>query len=223
MPEIGAENWLSGNISLKLNNHWKFKLENQLRIDLDNGSIERNFTEFQIEEKISKSLSWGISYRYILRNINFEEGLANYNRYNYYLIFKHNLGNKNRFKIEYKIQSQRRRETFTNTNKYVGELRKYWRIKTLLSYNVKNWKLDPKVGIEFFLRNINHPPGQYNRYRISIGTKKKINQNQYITFKYMFEKQYKQWNPEVMHVFGIKYNYSAKHFTKNYLNKNNDD
>ena len=139
------------------------------------------------------------------------------------MIFKHNLGNKNRFKIEYKIQSQRRRETFTNTNKYVGELRKYWRIKTLLSYNVKNWKLDPKVGIEFFLRNINHPPGQYNRYRISIGTKKKINQNQYITLKYMFEKQYKQWNPEVMHVFGIKYNYSAKHFTKNYLNKNNDD
>ena len=223
MPEIGAENWLSGNISLKLNNHWKFKLENQLRIDLDNGSIERNFTEFQIEEKISKSLSWGISYRYILRNIDFEEGLAKYNRYNYYCIFKHNLGNKNRFKIEYKIQSQRRRETFTNTNKYVGELRKYWRIKTLLSYNVKNWKLDPKVGIEFFLRNINHLPGQYNRYRISIGTKKKINQNQYITFKYMFEKQYKQWNPEVMHVFGIKYNYSAKHFTKNYLNKNNDD
>ena len=223
MPEIGAENWLSGNISLKLNNHWKFKLENQLRIDLNNGSIERNFTEFQIEEKISKSLSWGISYRYILRNIDFEEGLAKYNRYNYYLIFKYNLGNKNRFKIEYKIQSQRRRETFTNTNKYVGELRKYWRIKTLLSYNVKNWKLDPKVGIEFFLRNINHPPGQYNRYRISIGTKKKINQNQYITFKYMFEKQYKQWNPEVMHVFGIKYNYSAKHFTKNYLNKNNDD
>ncbi len=223
MPEIGAENWLSGNISLKLNNHWKFKLENQLRIDLDNRSIERNFTEFQIEEKMYKSLSWGISYRYILRNIDFQEGLEKYNRYNYYLIFKHNLGNKNRFKIEYKIQSQRRRETFTNTNKYVGELRKYWRIKTLLSYNIKNWKLDPKVGIEFFLRNINHPPGQYNRYRISIGTKKKINQNQYITFKYMFEKQYKQWNPEVMHVFGIKYNYSAKHFTKNYLNKNNDD
>tara|TARA_B100000900_G_scaffold410098_1_gene427222 strand:- start:1645 stop:2316 length:672 start_codon:yes stop_codon:yes gene_type:complete len=223
MPEIGAENWLSGNISLKLNNHWKFKLENQLRIDLDNRSIERNFTEFQIEEKMYKSLSWGISYRYILRNIDFQEGLEKYNRYNYYLIFKHNLGNKNRFKIEYKIQSQRRRETFTNTNKYVGELRKYWRIKTLLSYDVKNWKLDPKVGIEFFLRNINHPPGQYNRYRISIGTKKKINQNQYITFKYMFEKQYKQWNPEVMHVFGIKYNYSAKHFTKNYLNKNNDD
>ncbi|MBM78651.1 MAG: hypothetical protein CL846_09220 [Crocinitomicaceae bacterium] len=223
MPEIGAENWLSGNISLKLNNHWKFNLENQLRIDFDNGSIERNFTEFQIEEKISKSLYWGISYRYILRNINFEEGLAKYNRYNFYWILKHNLGNNNRFKIEYKIQSQRRRETFKNTNKYVGELRKYWRIKTVLSYNIKNWKLDPKVGIEFFLRSIHHPSDQYNRYRISIGTKKKINKNQYITFKYMFEKQYKQWNPEIMHVFGIKYNYSKKHYTKNYLNKNNDD
>ncbi|MDG2343468.1 MAG: DUF2490 domain-containing protein [Flavobacteriales bacterium] len=223
MPDIGGENWLSGNINLKVNKHWKFNLENQTRFSLDNINFERNFTEFQIEKNIASWISWGVSYRYILKKQAFDENIANYNRYNYFWILKHHLDKNERLNIQYKIQSQRRRETFSNTNKYVGELRKYWRIKTVLSYNIKNWKLDPKVGVEFFLRSNEHPTDQYNKYRISLGTKKKINKNQYITFKYMFEKQYKQWNPEVMHVFGIKYNYSLKHYTKRYLNKNNNE
>lgn len=222
MPEIRGENWLSGNISLKINKHWGFNLENQTRFDLENFNFKRNFTEFRIKEDIANWISWGVAYRYIISKKDFNENIANYNRYNYFCIVKHHLDKKERLNIQYKIQSQRRRETFSNTNKYVGDLIKYWRIKTDLSYNIKNWKLDPKIGLEFFLRSNKHPTDQYNKYRISIGTKKKINKNQYITFKYMFEKQYKQWNPELMHVFGIKYNYAKKHYTKSYLNKKND-
>jgi hypothetical protein len=223
MPEIGSENWLSGNLSLKINKHWEINLENQTRFDLENFNFKRNFTEFEIKEDIASWISWGVSYRYILNKKDFNENIANYNRYNYFLILKHYLDKKERLNIQYKIQSQRRRETFSNTNKYVGELRKYWRIKTNISYNIKNWKLDPKFGLEFFLRSNKHPTDQYNKYRISIGTKKKINKNQYITFKYMFEKQYKQWNPEVMHLIGIKFNYSIKHLTKSYLNKKSNE
>ena len=39
----------------------------------------------------------------------------------------------------------------------------------------------------------------------------------------MFEKQRKSWNPEIIHVLGIQYNYGFKHQTKNYLYKNNED
>ena len=223
MPDIGIESWLSGNISLKVNKHWKFNLENQTRFCLDNIDFEQNFTEFQIEKNIASWISWGVSYRYILKKQDFDYNIANYNRYNCLLILKHHLDKKKRLNIQYKIQSQRRRETFSNTNKFVGELKKYWRIKTVIAYNIKNWKLDPKFGLEFFLRSNKHPTDQYNKYRISIGTKKKINKNQYITFKYMFEKQYRQWNPEVMHLIGIKYNYSIKHLTKSYLNKKSSD
>ena len=223
MPEIGSESWLSGNIGLKVNKHWKFNLENQTRFCLDNIDFEQNFTEFQIEKNIASWISWGVSYRYILKKQDFDYNIANYNRYNCLLILKHHLDKKKRLNIQYKIQSQRRRETFSNTNKFVGELKKYWRIKTVIAYNIKNWKLDPKFGLEFFLRSNKHPTDQYNKYRISIGTKKKINKNQYITFKYMFEKQYRQWNPQVMHLIGIKYNYSIKHLTKSYLNKKSSD
>lgn len=223
MPDIGSENWLSGNISLKVNKHWGIILENQTRFDLENLNFERNFTELKIKEDVASWISWGFSYRYIISKEGFNENIANYNRYNYFLNLKHHLDKKERLNIQYKIQSQRRRETFSNTNKYVGELRKYWRIKTNISYNIKNWKLDPKFGLEFFLRSNKHPTDQYNKYRISIGSKKKINKNQYITFKYMFEKQYKQWNPEVMHLIGIKFNYSIKHLTKSYEDKKSNE
>ena len=218
MPDRKAENWLGANIDLKINNHWKFTIENQSRFSFSNNTFERNFTEFQIEEDIAEGISWGLSYRYIIKNPDYEENIKRYNRYNFYCYYKHHLDTRERLNIKYKIQSQRRRETFVNTNKHVGELRKYWRIKTVISYNIKNWKLDPKIGLEFFLRKNNHPSDQYNKYRFSIGTKKKMNKNQSLTIKYMFEKEYKLWNPELMHIIGIKYNFSFNHQTKSYLN-----
>ena len=39
----------------------------------------------------------------------------------------------------------------------------------------------------------------------------------------MFEKQYKAWNPEVIHIASIQYNYCFKHKTKNYKNKKNEE
>ena len=35
MPNVGAENWLGGNLSIKINNHWEFNL----KINLDTALI----------------------------------------------------------------------------------------------------------------------------------------------------------------------------------------
>ena len=64
MPNVGNENWLSGNLSLKVNKHWEFNLENQFRYSIDNIEFDRNFTEFQIKERVNNQFSWGVSYRY---------------------------------------------------------------------------------------------------------------------------------------------------------------
>ena len=217
MPNVGNENWLGGNLSLKVNKHWELNLENQFRYSIDDMRFDRNFTEFQITKKVNDYFNWGISYRYIVKNHDFENIFQNYNRYNYFITQNWDFGSNNRFNLKYRFQYQRRRENFLNTNKFIGELRKFWRFKTTLSYNIKKWKFDPKLGIEFFVRGNNHPTDQFNKYRISIGTKKKVNKRQNISFKYMFEKQYKSWNPEVFHVLAIKYNYQLKHQTKNHL------
>ena len=55
MPDTGSENWISGNISIKVNKHWGFNLENQIRFDLENLNFERNVTEVKIKEDIGSS------------------------------------------------------------------------------------------------------------------------------------------------------------------------
>ena len=81
MPNVGAENWLGGNLSIKINNHWEFNLENQFRYSIDNIDFDRNFTEFQIQESVNNQFIWGVSYGYIIKNNDFEN-MFNYNRYN---------------------------------------------------------------------------------------------------------------------------------------------
>ena len=85
MPNVGVENWFSGNLSIRINNHWKFNLENQFRYSIDNIDFDRNFNEFQIQEKLNDQFSWGFSYRYIVKNHDFENKFQNYNRYNYFI------------------------------------------------------------------------------------------------------------------------------------------
>jgi len=220
MPNQWAENWLSGNYSLKLNNQWKFSFEEQLRLKYVNKFYDRSFSEFRIENFLLNQCSWGVAYRHIFKSHEFEERTVHYKRFNYYISQKWNV---NRIAFKYRIQYQTKREVLANTNKHVSELRKYWRLKTSVSYNIKNWKLDPNMGVEFFVRGVNHPTDQYNKYRISLGTKYKINKNQNIRFKYMFEKQYKGWNPDLIHALSIQYNYCFKHKTKNYKDNKNEE
>lgn len=220
MPNQWGENWLSGNFSLTVNNQWKFSFEDQLRIKYVNKLYDRSFSEFKIENFLLSQFSWGVSYRRIFKSHEFENRTVKYQRFNFQISQKWNL---DRIAFKYRIQYQTKREVLANTNKHVNELIKYWRLKTSVSYNIKDWKLDPNIGVEFFVRGVNHPTDQYNKYRISLGTKYKINKNQNIRFKYMFEKQYKGWNPEVIHIASIQYNYRFKHKTKNYKEKKNEE
>ena len=56
MPKVGSETWLAGNLSLKVNKHWEFNLENQSRYSINYIDFDRNFTEFQIQEKVNDQL-----------------------------------------------------------------------------------------------------------------------------------------------------------------------
>ena len=104
MPNIGNENWLSVNLSLKVNKHWEFNLENQFRYSIDNIEFDRNFTEFQIKERVNDQFSWGVSYRYIVKNHDFENIFQNYIRYNYFISQNLVIGSNSRFNLKYKLQ-----------------------------------------------------------------------------------------------------------------------
>ena len=218
MLDVSAENWLTGSFTYSINKKWNLRFQEQIRFNYTTEPLDRILTQFELEnsfknKKKTFQFNWGIAFRHYYKSDQDEPSLTfnQFTRFHYFTSYNWKF---NRFEHEQRIQFQKRRERIPNTNKYVGEVRKYWRLKSSFTYNIKNWKFDPKLGIEFFLRPFDHPSGQHNKYRISLGTKKKLSKNQYLVFKYMYEKEYKSWNPNVVHMLSIKYNFKKVNYTK---------
>ena len=220
MPDVSAENWLAGSFTYSINNKWKISFQEQVRFKYTVNPLDRVLTQIELEnssknKKENFQFDWGLAFRHYYKS-NQDETSLTFNQLTRFHYFTSYHWKFNRFEYEQRIQFQKRRERFPDTNKHVGEVRKYWRLKSSFAYNIKNWKLDPKLGVEFFLRSFDHPGGQHNKYRISLGTKKKLSKNHYLVFKYMFEKEYKSWNPNVVHMLSIKYNFKKVNYTKKF-------
>ena len=216
--QIWAENWYSTSISFDLNDYWKFSFENQLRVKHIDEKFDRNFIELDIQ-RLFKSEFFNIiiggSYRYLLINddVGSSKSIENHKRFSYFIAQKIKI---DRLSIRARIQYQSRKELLPEINLDLSDFSKYWRFKAEFGYNIKNWKLDPKISIEYFSRNKNHNWNQFNKYRIGLKTKCDLNKKHSIGLKYIIERQLREWNPELVHVFGIKYNYRIKHHTPRY-------
>lgn len=217
-PNIWTESWLTGNYSYNLNEKWAFKFDEQLRFKNINEPLQRVLSEFKIEhysnKKVNKNrvFKWGLGYRYYFKkDKNKSPQIYNqFYRYHYQVAMKWFV---NRLSIYERIQFQNRREYFENNS---IKTRKYWRFKTTISYNIKGWKFDPKFGVEFFRRTLDHENSQRNKYRLFLGTKKKLNKNQILYLKYFYEKEIKPSKPNTVHVVSLKYSYQENKHTKKY-------
>lgn len=222
MPDRRVESWNGVVLELKINKKLDLELEQQLRFRSKNGFYDRALTQFKLDYDLLKWLRLGYSYRYI--NMNDRDGLIseieNHKRNAYYLSFR--FIKLKRFYILGRIQYQSRRQLLSNTNKHIGEHLMYLRQKTDIGYNIKDWKLDPKLSFEWFspIPARGQPQGQNYKYRFSLSTKYKLKGPQELNFKYMFEGEAKSWNPELVHIFDVNYTYIIKYKTQRYILRN---
>ena len=224
MPNIWGENWFSGGLNIEVNEKWQISLEEQFRVKYIDEIFDRTFSEIQIERNYPSNngnKSFGFAYRYMFINDDNgnDQSIENHQRFTYYFAQKFQF---QRLGFKYRLQYQKRRELVPRTNKHVSDFRKYWRIKTDITYNFKNWKLDPKISTELFLKSIKHAPSHHNKFRISIGTKYKLNKKHDFIIKYLFEKQLKSWNPNVIHAIALKYNFNLKYPNQKNNNEANE-
>ncbi len=218
-PDIGGELRLSTGVNIELNEKWNFSIDNQFRLHTEGQAFDQNYLELGAEYNFWKNLEAGFSYRLIFKNDdkgNVQEAEVHH-RFNFFASYKWKI---ERFALKLRGQYQAKKELFWATNYFVGDVTRYWRLKTTLDYNFKKWKLDPKVSVEFFLRPISYNRDQYNKYRLSLETGRKFGTQHHLDIKYTYEREMRSFNPEVLHIVQLKYTYKIKHKTQKYKDKN---
>lgn len=196
------QTWTSINVSYKVNKKLKFGLEEQLRLK-DNASItDQHFSELNIEYEIFKNIELGFGARYINENDTEgnNQGYEPHFRFNFDASYKYEI---ERFTLKHRFRYQNKNELGTDDNPVITA-----RFKTSIGYNIRKWKLDPKLIGEIFNRFEEGEDSRLSKYRLGIETEYKIKKVGSISLFYRVEKETNIINAETIKILGLKFNYN---------------
>jgi len=196
------ETWSSIGFEYKPGKKWNIELDEQLRLKNNSTEIDKYLTHGQVGYKFYKKVVVAGGVRYIRKNDNKGE-VQGYNdqlRYNFDLSNKHKMSS---FSLQYRFRYQYRFE--------VGEYsvsKENLRLKTSVGYNIKNWKLDPRVSAEIFNNMENELLKSFDTYRLTIGTSYKIKKIGKIGIFYRLERELNETYPKTTNILGLKLKYT---------------
>ncbi|WP_298496749.1 DUF2490 domain-containing protein [uncultured Algibacter sp.] len=201
--------WNSIGLKYKLNKKWAFSLEQHLRLKEDISEIDEYFTQFEAKYKIFKNFALVGGLRYLRENDNQGniQGYENHFRFQFDAIYKHNI---DKFSLAYRLRYQNKNEIGISHDEgdYANQ---NIRLKTSFKYNLRDWKLDPKVSAEIFNRfQEDNDNNGFNKYRLTFSTDYTIKNFGEIGLFYHFEKQLNVDLPEIKRIIGLKYTYTIK-------------
>ena len=178
-------------------------LEAQLRLKSVGDSYNMSFVEVQAQYDLKPFLAIGAGYRNSdrLDDVGKKQGHEKYNRFFGFAQAKTTF---DRFDLRFRVQHQ------VKTQRDVTEDPKEnsrWRYKFSSRYNVPNWDVDPRVSIEFFMLDEFYSTEAYDKFRLSLGSKKRFSNTSALSFKYLFEKEVGITAPASYHILSLRYEF----------------
>ncbi len=209
------ETWSSLGVKMKLNKKWSFGLSEQLRLKSNSTIWDNYFTQLDAEYSGFGNFDLGVGLRYIKENDNTGkiQGTETHLRYQLDLGYKHKL---DRFKLNYRIRYQNKSELGLDElteNFAVNKMR----FKLGIGYNIKNWKLDPKISAELFYRTQENSESKFEKMRFTFGTSYDFKKFGEIKGFYRIEHELNPvlvGFPKTTHIAGLSYVYAFKIKTK---------
>ena len=198
------ESWNSVKLDYKISKKFQINYEIQLRLKSQRELYDQLFNELDFKYLFSNNLYAGFVFRITEKNDDFGyyTDSKNFTRNQFYLGYKIE---KWRYELEFQAKYQIKDKVSSNRAFKVYIPKKYFRYKLSLSKDFKNWKLDPKVNFEFFLRDKSYA-NIYDKLRISIGTKYKFNKKNSINVGYFYDNDFSY--PFKTEGLKLRYNFS---------------
>lgn len=206
--ENDLESWTSIGLKYKINKKWGLELQEQFRLKENISVTDQYFTQLDGSYKLNKNISFGAGLRYIKSNDNTGkiQGYEKHFRYHFDVVLKHKI---NSFTLKHRLRYQNKNEL--NVSEADGDYaKKNLRFKSSISYNFKDWKLDPKFSAEIFNRSEEGGDSGFSKYRLTLGTSYKMKSAGEIGLYYRMEKELNESFPKTTNIIGLKYIYTLK-------------
>ena len=199
------ENWSSIEVDYGLTKNIDIYGGGQLRIKSVGDTYNKSFYEIGAKIKINDYLSSGFGYRGIdeLDDVGNIQGHEKFNRYHAFLTGAYDY---KKFDFRLRLQFQKKNE-MGNSDSVNND---FFRTRFEVRYDIKGWKADPRIGIEFFTKDDLNFDENYKKYRFSFGTKLNLKGPNSLTIKYILQEEVRVESPISHHILRLNYNYSIK-------------
>ena len=142
------ESWSKVGVEYELTDFVNLNFSGDLRLKSIGNSYKKSFFQLESDFKIQKNLVFGLAYRN-MDELDDEGGVQGHEKFNrYHANLRSGISLKKlsfRFRIQYQKKIQNKIDNALERN--------FWRLKLESEYNIKNWKYDPRIGFEMFLRD----------------------------------------------------------------------
>jgi len=162
-----------------------------------------SLVEAQAQYELQPFLDIGVGYRNSdrLDDVGKKQGHEKYNRFFGFAQIKTTFDQFDlRFRVQHQVKTQR---DITEDPKDNSR----WRYKFSSRYNVPNWDVDPRVSIEFFMLDELYSSEAYDKFRLSLGSKKRFSNTSALSFKYLYEKEVGITAPASYHILSLRYEF----------------
>ena len=197
------ESWNALQIQYSPIDKLSLDIETQLRLKSMGDTYNMSFIQLEAQYEPQPYIEVGVGYRNFdrLDDIGKQQGHEKFNRFYGYVRAKKSF---ERFDIRFRLQHQVRNQ-LDNSESPKNNSR--WRYKLSSIYNIPNWALDPRLSIEFFMLDEFYSKEAYDKYRLSLGTKKRFSKSRALSFKYLFEKNIGIDGSKPYHILSLRYEY----------------
>ena len=197
------ESWNALQIQYSPIDKLSLDIETQLRLKSMGDTYNMSFIQLEAQYEPQPYVEVGVGFRNFdrLDDIGKQQGHEKFNRFYGYVQAKKSF---ERLDIRFRLQHQVRNQ-LDNSESPKNNSR--WRYKLSSIYNIPNWALDPRLSIEFFMLDEFYSKEAYDKYRLSLGTKKRFSKSRALSFKYLFEKSIGINGSKPFHILSLRYEY----------------
>ena len=167
----------------------------------DHGRYDKLFPEFSAKYEIVDWLDASIDYRWVFNQSRDSYERTRSHRMNINTEPKVEFG---RFKFETRLRFQYSFRRFGGTNRYEPDFDNAFRIKSVLKYNIDNFKIDPQIESEWYYNTNNGQAGkQFVKYRFAFGVDVNLPNDHSLSIKYRYDYEFNIGNPGRFHILSI--------------------